>query len=156
MKLDKILQLIALSLFLLAIKTTCFGSETEDLPPWVNELRSNAAESLQVDVKVSRINAMDNIEKREHLVIRLQGEGSLNKVSSPFDKMSDQFLSNGWTEDWTYGADGHGSSSIAFRKQNYLCIFSVWIDSGDDESNDHVPSMFWFSIDCRESSIAEK
>jgi hypothetical protein len=146
-----------LSLVLLAIQTICLGSEIKDLPPWVDKLRSNVAESLHVNVKISRINAMDYIEKREYPVIRLQGEGSLKKVSAPFEAMGKLFLSNGWTEDWKYGADGHGSSSIAYRKGKHLCIVSVRIDSScDDDEMDHVPSVFWFSMDCRESHINKR
>ena len=156
MKLKKILPLIMLSLVLLAIQTICLGSEIKDLPQWVKILRSNVEESLRVSVKVSCIKALDNIENREYLVVRLQGEGSLNKVSAPFETMRKLFLSNGWTEDWKYGADGHGSSSIAYRKEKYLCVVSVWIDSSDDDKIDHIPSVFWFSMDCRESNIAKK
>ena len=87
------------------------------------------------------------ISGKKYTVLRLQGEGSLKKVSDPFMVMSKLFLSNGWKEDMQYDADGHGSSSIAYRKETYFCIASVLIDAScDDEETGHVPTKFWFSM----------
>lgn len=157
MKSRKLLSSIILSLILLTNQTICLGAENKDLPPWVDKLRTNVGESLHVNVKISRTNELDYIERREYSVIKLYGEGSLKKVSAPFEVMRTLFLSNGWKEDWKHGADGHGSSSIAYRKEKYLCIVSVRIDSScDDDETDHVPSVFWFSMDCRESNIIQR
>ena len=153
----KIVLMIILSIILLASQMCYSGAEKTDLPPWVDKLQSKVGEFLQANVGISRINELDYIERKKYDFIRLQGEGSLKKVSAPFEALRSLFLSNGWKEDWKYGADGHGSSSIAYRKANYLCIVSVRIDSScDDEATGHVPSVFWFSIDCRESNITRR
>ena len=139
---------------MIAGQITYLGAEEIDLPPWVDKLQSKVGRSFHTKVEISRINELDYIERKKYPVIRLQGEGSLKKVSDPFEVMRMLFISNGWKEDWKYGADGHGSSSIAYRKGNCFCIVSVRIDSNcDDDETGHVPSVFWFSIDCRESNI---
>ena len=128
--------------------TPCFQSSRSSTDPL------NAGKAFNAKVKTSLTNQRDYIEGKEYSVLRLQGEGSLKKVSDPFMVMRKLFLSNGWKEDLQYAADGHGSSSFAYRKETYFCIASVLIDSGcDDEETGHVPSKFWFSIDCRESNI---
>jgi hypothetical protein len=153
----KIALIIILSLTLPAIQVTYLGAEIKDIPSWVDELQLNVGRSLHTKVEISRINELDYIERREYPVIRLQGEGSLKKVSDPFEVMHKLFLSNDWKEDWKYTADGHGSSSFAYRKETHFCIVLVQIDSScDDEETGHVPSVFWFSIDCRESNIIQR
>jgi len=150
----RILPLIVLALTVLSAQIMCLAAEIQDLPQWVNELRSNAAKVFHAEVKTSLTNQLDYIDGKEYSVLRLQGEGSLKKVSDPFMVMRKLFLSNGWKEDMRYAADGHGSSSFAYRKGTCFCIASVLIDSGcDDEETGHVPSKFWFSIDCRESNM---
>lgn len=150
----RILPVIVLLLTVLSAQRMCLAAEIQDLPQWVNELRSNAGQAFHAKVKTSLTNQQDYIEGKEYSVLQLQGEGSLKKVSDPFMVMRKLFLSNGWKEDLQYAADGHGSSSFAYRKETYFCIASVLIDSGcDDEETGHVPSKFWFSIDCRESNI---
>jgi hypothetical protein len=153
----KILLVIVLSLTILAAQITCLAAEPRDLPQWVNELRSNAGRAFYTKVKTSRTNQRDYVDGEEYTVLRLQGQGSLKEVSDPFIVMRKLFLSNGWKEESQYAADGHGSSSIAYLKETYFCIASVRIDSScDDEETGHVPSKFWFSIDCRESHIVQQ
>ncbi|MBU8849532.1 MAG: hypothetical protein KOO64_08305, partial [Desulfobacterales bacterium] len=149
----KALPVIILSLTLMAVQIPYLGAEIKGLPSWVDELQSNVAQAFYTKVEMSRINNRDYIEGKEYTVIRLQGEGSLKKVSDPFEAMRKLFpTANGWKEDLQYAADGHGSSSFAFRKESYFCIASVWIDSScDDEETKHIPSKFWFSIDCQAS-----
>lgn len=150
----RILPVIVLSLTVLSAQITCLAAEIQELLQWVNELQSNAGQAFHATVKTSRTNQRDYIDGKEYSVLRLQGEGSLKKITDPFMVMRRLFLSNGWKEDLQYAADGHGSSSIAYRKETYFCIASVRIDSGcDDEETGLVPSKFWFSIDCRESNI---
>ena len=150
----RILPVIVLSLTVLSAQIMCLAAEIQGVPQWVNELRSNTGKAFHTKVKTSRTNQRDYIEGKEYSVLRLQGEGSLKKISDPFMVMRKLFLSNGWEEDIQYAADGHGSSSFAYRKETYFCIASVQIDSGcNDEETGHVPSKFWFSIDCRESNI---
>ena len=152
----RIFSVIILSLTLLS-QITYLGAEIKGLPPWVDELQSNVSRAFHTKVEMSRINERDYIEGREYSVIKLQGEGSLKKVSDPFEVTHKLYLSNGWKEDLQYAADGHGSSSFAYRKKTYFCITSVWIDSScDDEETGHIPSKFWFSIDCRGSDIAQR
>lgn len=153
----RILPIIILSLTVLAAQIKYLAAENQDLPQWVNELGSNASRVFHTKVETSLINERDYIEGKEYTVIRLQGEGSLKKISDPFEVMRNLFLSNGWEEDWQYAADGHGSSSIAYRKETYFCIVSAGIDSScDDEETGHIPSLFWFSIDCRESNADQR
>ena len=153
----KLLSSIIPSLALLLVQIPCLGAETEGLPSWVNELQTMVAQSFHTKIERSRINSRDYIENKEYAVIRLQGKGRLKEVPDPFAVMGKLFLSNGWKEDWKYAADGHGSSSMAYRKGIYFCIASVGIDSScDDEETGHVPSLFWFSIDCRESDVARQ
>ena len=142
---------------LLAARTAYLAEEVQELPPWVNELRSNAGQAFHSIVELARINTRDDVEGKEYAVIRLQGEGQLEKISDPFEAMEKLYLSNGWKADSRYAADGHGSCSLAYRKKTYICITSVWIDSGcDDGETGHIPSKFWFSIDCRDTNIARK
>lgn len=152
----RIFLVIILLLTLLSSQITYLGAEIKGLPLWVDELQSNVRQAFHTKVEMSRINEQDYIEGREYSVIRLQGEGSLKKVSDPFEAIRKLFpAANDWKEDLQYSADGHGSSSFAFRKETYFCIVSVWIDSScDDKETGHIPSKFWFSIDCRESTIA--
>ena len=151
----KIFPVIILLLILPAIQITYLGAEIKDLPPWVNTMRSNVCRIFHTTVKTSLTSRRDHVDKKEYSVFRLHGEGSLKKVSDPFETIRQLFpAANGWKEDLQYAADGHGSSSFAFRKETYFCIASVWIDSScDDDETGHVPNVFWFSIDCRESNI---
>jgi hypothetical protein len=146
----KVLSVTMLSSILLVVQLPFSSAEIKGLPSWVNELRSRVAQAFHTTVEISRINNQDYVEGEEYAVIRLEGEGTLKKVSDPFEVMRKLFLSNGWKEDWRYAADGHGSSSIAYRKKTCFCIVSVWIDSScDDEETGHLSSVFGFSIDCR-------
>lgn len=153
----KVFPIIILSLSLLTVQIQYTGAEIKAPPLWVDELQSNVAQVLQTEIVMSRANTRDHIDGKEYTVIRLQGKGSLNKVSDPFEITRKLFFSTGWKEDWKYAADGHGSSSFAYRKENHFCIVRVQIDSScDDEETGHVPSVFWFSIDCRDSNISQQ
>jgi hypothetical protein len=149
---------ILFSLAVLAIQITSLAAEMQDIPQWVNEVRSNVSRAFHTTVETSFTNRRDHVDRKEYSVFRLHGEGSLKKVSDPFETMRKLFpAANGWKEDLQYAADGHGSSSFAFRKETYFCIASVWIDSScEDDETDHMPSVFWFSIDCRESNIIQR
>ena len=151
------LAVIGLSLAVIASQVSGLASEVANIPPWVNEMRSNANRAFHAKLNISPANKRDYIDGKEYDILQLKGEGSLKEVSDPFMVMRKLFLSNGWNEDLNYAADGHGSSSIAYRKENHFCIASVRIDSScDDEETGHVASRFWISIDCRESSIFQK
>ena len=153
----RIFLVILLSLTVLSAQITYLAAEIRDLPQWVNELRSNASRDFHTKVKTFHTNKRDYVDGKEYTVFRLQGEGNLKEVPDPFEVMHKLFLSDGWKEDLQYAADGHGSSSIAYRKETYFCIASVRIDSScDDKETGHVPSKFWFSIDCRESNIVQR
>ena len=149
----KIFPAILFSLAALSIQTTYLAAEIEGIPQWVNEVRSNVSRAFHTTVKTALTNRRDHLDRKEYRVFRLHGQGSLKKVSDPFETMRKLFpAANGWKEDLQYAANGHGSSSFAFRKETYFCIASVWIDSScEDDETSHVPSVFWFSVDCRES-----
>lgn len=154
----KIFPVILFSLAVLAMQIRYLAAEMQYIPQWVNEVRSNVSCAFHTTVKMSLTNRRDHVDGKEYSVFRLHGEGSLKKVSDPFEATRKLFpAANGWKEDLQYAADGHGSSSFAFRKETYFCIASVWIDSScDDDETGHVPSVFWFSIDCRESDIIQQ
>lgn len=153
----RIFLVIVLSFTVLSAQITYLAAEIRDLPQWVNELRSNASRAFHTKVKTFCTNKRDYVDGKEYTVFQLQGEGNLKEVQDPFEVMRKLFLSDSWKEDLQYTADGHGSSSIAYRKETYFCIASVRIDSScDDKETDHVPSKFWFSIDCRESNIVQR
>ncbi len=153
----KIFSVIMPSLILLVAQMTCLAAEIQDIPRWVKELQSNASRVFHTEVKLSSTNIRDHLNGKDYIALRLQGEGSLGNIPNPFEVMGTLFLSNGWREDLHYAADGHGSSSIAYRKGPLFCVTSVQIDSGcDDEETGHVPSKFWFSIDCRESRTLDR
>jgi len=140
----------------IVIQTTYSAAEIQAIPRWVTEVRSNASRAFHTMVKTSLTNRRDHVDGKEYSVFRLHGEGSLTKVSDPFWVMRKLFpAANGWKEDLQYAADGHGSSSFAFRKETYFCIASVRIDSScNDDETGHVPSVFWFSIDCRDQILS--
>lgn len=124
---------------------------TPDFPNWIKELHSSAVKTLQVEVSMSHTNLPDRLAEGKYFVFCLKGEGRLEKVADPCETMRQMFASSGWKHILEYDADGHGSSSFAYRKGNYLCNISVETDSScDDEETGHVPSKFWFEIDCRE------
>ena len=151
------LAAIGLSLAVIASQVSGLSSEVLNIPPWVNEMRSNANRAFHAKISISSADKRDYIDGKEYEIVQLKGEGSLKDVSDPFMVMRKLFLSNGWDKDLRYAADGHGSSSIAYRKHNYFCIVSVRIDSScDDDEAGHVASRFWISIDCRESGIFQK
>ena len=154
----KIFHVILFSLAVLSIQTTCLSAEIQDIPQWVNEVRSNISRAFQTTVETSLANRRDHFDRKEYSVFRLHGEGSLKKVSDPFKAMHKLFhAANGWNEDLRYSADGHGSSSFAFQKETHFCIASVWIDSScEDNETGPVPSLFWFSLDCRELDIIQR
>ena len=148
------LAVIGLSFTVIASQISGLASEVRNIPPWVNELRSNASRAFHAELIISSMNKRDDIDGKEYYMLELKGEGSLKEVSDPFMVMRKLFLSNGSNEDLEYAADGHGSSSIAYRKESYFCIASVRIDSScDDEETGHVATKFWISIDCRDARI---
>jgi len=143
--------LILIFLILVSTNKTSNAIENLEFPKWINELHSNAIKTLQVEVNLSYINLPDRLEEGKYFVFCLKGEGSLKKVTDPFETMHKMFSSNDWKHILKYDADGHGSSSFAYKKGNYFCNISVGIDSScDDEETGHVPSKFWFEIYCRE------
>ena len=145
-----------ISLILLTAQITYLSAENRDFQHWMNELRSNASRIFQAEIRTLYAKEGERVDARKQNQFRLQGEGSLKKVPDPFALMHKLFLPNGWLEDLHYAADGHGSSSTAYRKETNLCITSVTIDSScDDQETGHVPSKFWFSIDCQESDVVE-
>ena len=136
---------------LISVHQTCSAGENKNVPKWVNELQSRISRACHVQVKTSSLWEPDYITPNEYFSFRLRGNGYLDKVPDPFEKMDKLFLSDGWRTNERYQADGHGSSSFAYEKGKYLCLISVQIDSAcDDEEVGHVPSEFWFTIDCRE------
>ena len=154
----KIFPVILFSLTVQAIQITYLPAETQSVPLWIQEVRSNISCAFQTTVKMSFTNRHDHVDRKEYSVFRLYGEGRLKKISDPFETMRKIFpAAKGWKEDLQYAADGHGSTSFAFRKETYFCIASVWIDSScEDNETGHVPKVFWFSIDCRDSNIIQR
>jgi len=145
-----------ISLILLTTQITYLSAENRDFQHWMNELRSNASRVFQAEMRTLYAKEGEHVDAGKHNQLRLQGEGNLKKVPDPFTIMRMLFVPNGWQEDLNYAADGHGSSSTAYRKGTFLCITSVSIDSScDDEETGHTPSKFWFSIECQELSVVE-
>jgi hypothetical protein len=144
------ISLIAL-LILMAVNQIYAVAENIKLPIWFSELHVKINQTFQLHAKSSSVKEPDGIEQDESFSFCLKGNGSLEKVPEPFQKMDKLFLSDGWKPNERYQADGHGSSSFAYEKEKYLCLISVTIDSScDDEEQGHVPSEFWFEIYCRE------
>lgn len=153
MKTIRILLIIILSLILLLGQLSCGRAAIKNIPPYVKVLKSNIEQTFHTKVLISRTKATDYIERQKYAVIRLQGQGRLKLIAFPFELMHDLFITNHWQEDWKYAADGHGSTSTAYRQGTHFCIVSVQIDSSDeDAAPGHTPSKFWFTIDCRESN----
>ena len=149
--LQKIIFITIFSLVLLATQTPIAHTRDTSSPAWVDSLQANVVKTFNTTIQTSQVNSKDYRENKVYPVTRLEGEGTLQRISDPFKAMSDLFLSDGWEEDWRYLADKHGGSSTAYRKDTQLCIVSVDINSGcDDELVKHVPSSYWFSMDCRE------
>ena len=148
----KIVPIFMISLLILiAVHQTGAGSENIRLPKWINELQVRINRTFQLQGKASSVKEPDPIEKNTYFSFSLKGNGYLKKAPNPFEKMDGLFRSDGWKSNTRYQADGHGSSSFAYEKKNYLCLISVGIDSScDDEEEGHVPSEFWFEIYCRE------
>ena len=135
---------------LISVHQTYSAGENKNVPKWVNELQSKIIRTFRVQVKTSSMREPDRIEPNEYFWFRLQGNGYLKEVPDPFEEMDKLFLSDGWKANERYQADGHGSSSFAYEKEKHLCLISVQIDSAcDDEELGHVPSEFWFTVDCR-------
>jgi hypothetical protein len=134
------------------LQATGVPSQLSSTPPdWIVELKDSLGEELKTEVAVSSNTVIDHVDGQEHGVTRLSGKGALGEVSDPFEVVESYFLSEDWRPDRRYLADGHGSSSRAFRRGDLLCISTVTIDSSDDdEETGHVPSVFWFRVDCRE------
>jgi len=121
------------------------------LPGWISELQMALSRSLKTEVRVSSIVTRDDIEGGDHEVIRLAGEGALEKVEDPFGAVDKIFKPGSWERDIRYDAGGHGSSSGGFRNKDHFCIAAVSIDSLDtDEETGHIPTMFTFEVDCRD------
>ncbi len=121
-------------------------------PAWVVTLQTQLSESLETEVEIHATRVADHVDGEEHAVLRLEGKGSLTDVADPLEAAESVFLSDGWKRDDRYLADGHGSAQRAFRSTGHLCVARVTIDSSDEEDETgHVPSLFWFEIDCRDS-----
>lgn len=130
---------------------TAGALENSEPPTWITECRSRMAKTFQTEVKLSRVHELDHLDEGKCFVFCLKGEGSLKKVPDPFAVMHKSFASANWKYIERYQADGHGSSSFAYRKENAFCNIFVNIDSDcDDEETGHRASKFWFEIYCRE------
>jgi hypothetical protein len=150
--LQKIIFITIFLSVLLATQTPIAHARDTSSPAWVDSLQVNVVKTFNTTIQTSQVNSKDYRENKVYSVTRLKGEGTLQIIPDPFKAMSDLFLSDGWKEDWRYLADKHGGSSTAYRKDTLFCIVSVDIDSGDDdELVKHVPSSYWFSMDCRET-----
>jgi hypothetical protein len=150
--LQKTLFITIFSLILIATQPPIVDARKTISPVWVDSLQANVVKTFNTTIQTSQLNSEDYRENKVYPVTRLEGEGSLQSIPDPFKAMSDLFLSHGWKEDWRYLADKHGGSSTAYRKDTQFCIVSVDIDLGDDdELVKHVPSSYWFSMDCRET-----
>ena len=143
---------IFLSVFLTAPSSSAFAENTEG-QSWQDELRDRATQVFHTEVKKSQVSSWDYIDRKEYLVTRIEGEGSLKKVSTPFAAMYELFKSDGWEDVLEYTADKPGSSQFAYRKGSSLCIVIVNEDTldCDAEIGDFVPIWFDFSMDCRET-----
>ena len=148
----KILPISMISLFILILVHQVYAAtENTDPPKWVNELRSRVNQAFQIQAKTSSVREPDRLKPNGYFSYCLQGKGYLGKVPDPFKEMDSLFLSDGWKTNERYQADGHGSSSFAYEKENHFCLISVGVDSScDDEEEGHVPSEFWFTIYCKE------
>ena len=120
-------------------------------PEWIRELKSISVKTFQTEVSMSLVNLPDSIEKEKSFMFYLKGGGSLSNVPDPLKSMERMFSTDGWIYVPGYQADGHGSASFAYEKENHLCNVHVNINSScDDEETDHVPGEFWFEIYCRD------
>ncbi len=146
------ISLISLLISIVVYQTGAVAAD-KNLPRWISELQVRVNQTFYIQAKVSVVKEPDPLEKGKYFSFRLKGEGSLNNVSDPFERMERLFLADGWKTNDRYQADGHGSSSFAYEKDKYFCLISVQIDSScDDEEEGHVPSEFWFEIYCREKN----
>ncbi len=126
------------------------AGENTGFPLWINNLQFSATKTLQTEVKVSHSNVTDPFEEGKYFIYCLTGTGNLEQVEDPFVAMNKLFSSEGWKYIAEYQADGHGSSSFAYKKAYGLCNIFVTIDSScDDEEEGHIPSKFWVEIYCR-------
>ena len=116
-------------------------------------MQTRLDQTFQLKTRVSLVKEPDPFEKDRTFPFHLTGNGYLKKVPDPLEKMERLFLADGWKPNDRYLADGHGSSSFAYEKDQFLCMISIQIDSScDDEEEGHVPSEFWFEIYCREKN----
>ncbi len=150
-------KLLRVSLIALLISMLVHPSGMEAagkrFPTWLNKLKAGINQAFQLQAKVSVVKEPDPLEKDKFFSFHIKGNGDLNQVPDPFEKMEGLFQAEGWKTNDRYQADGHGSSSFAFEKDKYFCLISVQIDSScDDEEEGHVPSEFWFEIYCREKN----
>jgi hypothetical protein len=128
------------------------AAENKIIPKWVSELKARINQTFRLQAKASAVKESDPFEKNKYFSFHLKGNGHLDNVSDPFEKMERLFLADGWKTNDRYQADGHGSSSFAYEKDKYFCLISIQVDSScDDEEEGHVPSEFWFEIYCREN-----
>jgi hypothetical protein len=114
-----------------------------DIPAWARELlrRINYTFSLQTQLS----ERPDVLEKSDYLPFRMKGKGSLIRTSDPVAKMDDLFRSNGWKANDRYVADGHGSSSFVYEKEEHNCRILFDIDGVGT-----VPRNYGFEIHCWE------
>ena len=143
-----------------AMQTIYVAAKSHKNPPpeWISTLKTSVKNSFRTQVLLSKVERKDHLDGQNYQMFRLEGSGSLSSVSRPFEIARDIFLESKskqgvWREDYNYAADGHASASFGFRRDNQLCLSSVWSDSSDDDSETgHIPNKFWFSIDCREDN----
>ncbi len=142
---------ILLILILALMHQVSKAADNPGFPKWVHELRSVAVRTFQTEVNLSHVKLPDGLETGKFFTFCLKGNGSLEKTADPFEIMERMFSANAWRSVPRYQADGHGSSSFAYKKGNHLCNIHVHIDSScDDEETGHVPSQYWFEIYCRD------
>jgi len=125
-------------------------------PTWLNEVAEQAEESLNSPIERSVIPLEDPFDGQTYQMYRLSGSGFLENLANPLEVGRDLFYRINiddypWQEDNDYAADGHGSTSFAFRRLNQLCITGVWINSSDGFEPQQDNGEYFFTIDCRES-----
>jgi hypothetical protein len=147
MKRTAVLLILVLALMYPASK----AADSSEFPKWIHELRSVAVKTFHTEISMYHVKLPDSLAEGKYFTFCLKGNVSLGKTSDPFATMERMFSASNWRYIPRYQADGHGSSSFAYKKGKHLCNIHVNIDSScDDEETGHIPSEFWFEIYCRD------
>jgi hypothetical protein len=134
----------------MAVPATCSLALSADYPKWVEALRLKVDRTFSVKAAVRSVSEPDRLAPGKTFSFMLQGKGFLSRIPDPFDEMDKLFRSDGWVRIERYQADGHGSSSFGFQKDERFCVVSVAIDSVcDDDEQGRVPCELQFDIYCR-------